>query len=432
MKICLLGASFETGNMGVSALAESSIKIILNRWPDAEITLLGVGYTPHEDRFFISDREVHIKTLPIRFSKNIFLPYHFLVFVLYGSLSKVLPGSALKNALVNRNSYYKTLCEADIAVDITGGDSFSDIYGFRRFFLGFLCKWLVMYLGIKLVLLPQAYGPFKRRLVKAMAKYILNRASLVYSRDQAGVEYVNKLLNKNIRNSKVRFAPDVAFVLDSREPEHLAIEPSENIRSQDSIVVGLNISGLLFNGGYTRNNMFGLKSNYRELIYAVIEMFIKDKATVILLIPHVFPPAGYEVESDPQACTKVYEELNQKYPGRIFLARSHYNHNEIKYIIGLCDFFVGSRMHACIGAISQNISAVGLAYSGKFHGVFASLGIDDLVIDLRTEKENAILSRTKEAFANRDNIARQIRGKLPEIQRKVLGLFQDVCRSCTH
>ena len=36
-KIWILGASFETLNMGVSVLAESSIKCILQQWPTADI-----------------------------------------------------------------------------------------------------------------------------------------------------------------------------------------------------------------------------------------------------------------------------------------------------------------------------------------------------------------------------------------------------------
>ena len=43
MKICLLGASFDTGNLGVSALAESSIKIIVNPVVGSDVTLLGIG-----------------------------------------------------------------------------------------------------------------------------------------------------------------------------------------------------------------------------------------------------------------------------------------------------------------------------------------------------------------------------------------------------
>ena len=52
-RILLLGASFDTGNLGVSALAESSIKIILNKWPNAQIILLGSGYKPQQHRLFI-------------------------------------------------------------------------------------------------------------------------------------------------------------------------------------------------------------------------------------------------------------------------------------------------------------------------------------------------------------------------------------------
>ena len=140
MNICLLGASFDTGNMGVSALAESSIKVILNRWPDAEIILLGSGEDPCERQLRLAGKEVLVRTLPVRFCKNIFLPYHFLWFVFYGLLVKVLPTSQLKNTLVNRNPYFRLLYETDLVADITGGDSFSDIYGFRRFFLGFLLK----------------------------------------------------------------------------------------------------------------------------------------------------------------------------------------------------------------------------------------------------------------------------------------------------
>ncbi len=425
MKIGLLGASFDTGNLGVSALAESSIKIILNKWPNAEIILLGNGYKPQEHCLFLSGKEICAKTLPIRFCKNIFLPYHFLWFAFYGLLAKVLPISRLKNELVSRNPHFKMLYEMDLVADITGGDSFSDIYGFRRFFLGFLRKWLVIFLGKKLVLLPQTYGPFKGNITRAMAKYILRSTNAIYSRDRESLEYVKNLLGGNTEDGKAQFAPDVAFVLDSRKPEHLAIEPSANIRAHNSTVVGLNVSGLLFNGGYSRNNMFGLKTDYRELICEIIKMLLEDRNVMVLLVPHVFPPAGCEVESDPKACLKVYEQLKQIYPGRIFLVRDEYDQGEIKYVIGLCDFFIGSRMHACIAALSQSIPTVGLAYSKKFAGVFDSVGIGNLVIDLRTVTESEVLSRVEEIFVNGREMAEELSVRVTEVQREVLSIFQE-------
>ncbi len=423
MKICLLGASFDTGNMGVSALAESSIKIILNRWPDAEIVLPG-DYKSQQHCLSLAGKEICIRNFPLSVSKNIFLPYHFLRFTFYGLLARILPSSGFKDTLMKRNPYFKELFGIDLVVDITGGDSFSDIYGFRRFFLGFLCKWLIIFLRKKLILLPQTYGPFKRPITKMMARYIVTHADLVYSRDRTGVEYIKNLLNNHTDNGKVRFVPDVAFVLDARKPEHLKIDSLIERRTKETVVVGFNISGLLFNGGYTRDNMFGLKISYSSLVYEIIDLFIQHENVVVILIPHVFPPIGYEVESDSIACVKVYESIKGKYKNRIFLPQGEFSHNEVKYIIGLCDFFIGSRMHSCIAAMSQCIPTVGVAYSRKFQGVFESLDLGDNVANARSCDEREILKKIKTVFENKDQVRKHLVSVIPQVKKNILNIFE--------
>ncbi len=426
MKIGLLGASFDTGNLGVNALAESSIKCILHCWPDAQIILLDSGWKIEEEKITIGDKELQIKKLPIRFCKNMFIENHFVVLCFYAFLLKVFRGEKFKRFCAQRNSSLNCITQMDMVADITGGDSFSDIYGMRRFTLGFLRKWLALLFNKELIMLPQTYGPFKRRVARAMARYILNRASLVYSRDRAGIGDVNKLLN-NCENGKVRFVPDVAFVLEPRKPEHLDIEPSVNIRAQNSIVVGLNVSGLLFNVGNNQNNMFGLKTDYRTLIPTIVRTLLKKKDVVVLLVPHVFPPTGYEVESDPKACLKVYEQLKQTYPGRIFLVEGQYDQGEIKYIIGLCDFIIGSRMHVCIAALSQSIPAVGIAYSKKFHGVFESIGVEDCVVDARSSDEMEVIEKIESVFARRDQIRKHLEDVMPQVKSDIMNIFNVPC-----
>ena len=71
-RITLLGASFDTGNVGVSALAEASIKCILNRWPDAEVTLIGSSRKDGEHQLNLLGCQIRVRILPIRFCKNIF------------------------------------------------------------------------------------------------------------------------------------------------------------------------------------------------------------------------------------------------------------------------------------------------------------------------------------------------------------------------
>ena len=425
MKICLLGASFDTGNLGVSALAESSIKVILNQWPDAKVALLGAGLKDGEYHLKLSNRDVRINMLHLRFGKNVFQRSHFCVLLLNAMLLKLLPIRRFRNLLSASNPYVKALVETDKVFDITGGDSFSDIYGMRRFLLwGFLQKWLITQFGKELVLLPQTYGPFKRPVTRLMARCILKRASAVYTRDRSSVKYIRNLSNHG-KNGKIRFMPDVAFVLDLHEPGHLDVGALNSKRKKDTILVGFNISGLLLSGGYTQKNMFGLKTDYSELVHSVVDLLMKDKRLLVLLVPHVFAPSG-SAESDPDACLKVYEELNKKYPGRIFLTRGRYNQNEIKYIIGLCDFFIGSRMHACIAALSQAIPAVGIAYSKKFQGVFESVGLEDCVADAYQCSEKAeLLSIVEAAFEKRDQIKTHLDKVIPEIKADILQMLED-------
>jgi polysaccharide pyruvyl transferase WcaK-like protein len=424
-QIALLGASFDTGNLGVNTLAEASIKCILHKWPDAEVALLDSERQPGQSQLQLAGKNVTIYELPIRFSKNIFLPNHFCTLLMSALLLKLAPFSRLKKALMKRNPFLQKIIETDLVADITGGDSFSDIYGLRRFILVFLSKFLHIQFGKKLVLLPQTYGPYSSKIARVLARYILKRAAAIYSRDRAGIEYLHNFLNTDT-NKKVRCLPDVGFVLDPSEPKHIDTATLKNIKTKNAVLVGLNISGLLYNGGYTRNNMFGLKSDYRKTIDAVIDLLMKYENTAILLVPHVFPPPELEVESDPQVCLTVYKSANEKYANRIFLVQGQFNHNESKYIVGLCDFFIGSRMHSCIEALSQFIPAVGLGYSKKFYGVFETIGVQQFAIDMRQLETDQILTTITKAFEQRQITSDHLRLVIPEVQNKILNLFEDI------
>jgi polysaccharide pyruvyl transferase WcaK-like protein len=429
MRICLLGASFDTCNMGVSALAEASIKCILKRWPEAEVILLG-GRSVGEYCLKVMNKEFRFLVIPLRFCKNIFLPNHFFVLASHAFLLRLFPFLSLKDFFIKCNSYLRLLLQVDLFADITGGDSFSDIYGMRRFVLGFLRKLLPIMLDKELIMLPQTYGPFKRPLTKFMARYILKHSNTIYSRDRDGVEYVRKLLNDADAEDKVQFVPEVAFVLDPQRPPNMDIGSLPNVRTNKSMVVGLNVSGLLYYGGYTGNNMFGLKENYGQIVCRIVDFLMSKEDVLILLVPHVFPPIGSDedsvVENDVAACLDVYKKLSARYPARIFIVRGTYDQSQIKYIIGLCNFFLGSRMHSCVAALSQSIPAVGIAYSKKFMGVFDSIGLSDCVVDARTCAEDELLEKIGSVFERRELIQKHLQSRIASIRCEVLDIFKNL------
>jgi polysaccharide pyruvyl transferase WcaK-like protein len=276
-----------------------------------------------------------------------------------------------------------------------------------------------------LVMFPQTYGPFKRATSRSMARWVLRRAKRIYSRDQAGLDYVRNLVGRPDVWNTVEFAPDVAFLLESRRPSGLDADP-EVIRNGASAVVGLNVSGLIYYGGYRGGNEFGLRVPYKELVDAIVERLLRKAGVRILLVPHVIPVGVYkgDIENDRAACLDVHRRLSVRYPGRLFVAEGTYDQGEIKYVIGLCDFFIGTRMHSCIAALSQCIPAVGVAYSKKFEGVFETIGAGDLVADMRSLDADDILGIIETAYVSRGSIADRLRETMHEVRRKVSNLLE--------
>ena len=258
-----------------------------------------------------------------------------------------------------------------------------------------------------------------------IAKLLMHHAEIIYSRDIEGVREARLLLNLKDNDSKVRFCYDMGFVIEPHRPNHIDIIgiDENDLALATRPLIGLNVSGLLLLGGYNKKNMFNLKVDYQELIDCIIKTLIEVNQVNILLVPHVF---GNQEESDSFAVFAVYERLKDRYPDRLFCVRGLYDQNEIKYIIGRCDFFIGSRMHACIGALSQSIPAIGISYSQKFFGVFESIGVGYLIADPRHLTIEETLDIIGKALTEREEIKKHLLETIPEIKEKILNLVNEI------
>jgi colanic acid/amylovoran biosynthesis protein len=419
-KILLLGAGFTTNNMGVWALASGAIASAWHAFPDAHIFFFDYNSEPATYHVLHPAGIGKVELINIRFSKKFWNANNIAWLLFTSLLNNLVPFKSFRKKCIERNFWLNHIQTADIIGSIAGGDSFSDIYGIGRLTYVALPQILVLLLGKPLVLLPQTIGPFNSSLSKFLGRFILKRAWKVYSRDRESLEVARGLIGDD--RGRLEFCHDMGFALqpiikDERKPTWLL--------ERDCIMplVGLNVSGLLFMGGYTQNNMFGLKTDYRRLINSVITHLARNYKLQVILIPHVFGSAENR-ESDRAACREVYREVDLEIQTQIHLLEEEYNQHEMKALIGCCDFFIGSRMHACIGALSQCIPAVGLAYSRKFKGVFDSIEMGDLVIDLSEYTETSTISRMDQLFQNRHRFKAQLEQKMPEVRETLLGLFK--------
>jgi colanic acid/amylovoran biosynthesis protein len=424
--VILMGAALDTGNMGVSALASSLIKLILQVRPDAAISFF-IGNRSSESQFLDApDGRIQINIINYRLSPKAEFKKHLFWIFFIACLQKIIPFKIVKKVLIKSNSILNQLNNSDFIGDIRGGDSFSDIYGVKGMVVGSMPSIIALLLGKKLFLLPQTYGPYKSFISKKIARYVLMRAARIISRDTEGFETVKEIIGAENKGINIHFCPDVAFVLDAVRPEKIDIQPPV-ISGTDLPLIGLNINGLMYNGGYTRDNMFGLKYDYKIFVHNLVKRLMTDTDAHTLLIPHTFAPNGH-VESDPDACRDIFGSIEDSYKNRVHIVMGEHDQFAIKGIIGLCDFFIGSRMHACIAALSQGIPTVGVAYSRKFAGVFESVGFGNMVSDARSVDMQTAIEDIYMHFRNREQLATTLKANIEAAKKQLVDTFDKILK----
>lgn len=312
----------------------------------------------------------------------------------------------LKSLTKGRNKAKQIFENADFILDIGQGDSFADIYGERRFKIIDRIHVLARKYKKPYCILPQTIGPFKDTMIANLAHESIANASCCMARDRQSYDYVIKNVPEQ---QKIAEYIDVAFFM-----------PYEKIEQESGYThVGLNISSLLWHGGYTRDNQFELKCDYKKLVKEIINYFLSLKNTKVHLIPHVVE-GERGIENDYEVSYDIWREYNN---ANLVLAPFALGPIEIKSYIAGMDFFMGARMHATIGAFSSGVPVVPMAYSRKFNGLFVDTLQYDTMVDMKTDVDDTILSKVKMAFHNKEMLKQTIEQRMNGVvaeRRKLL------------
>ncbi|UAL08905.1 polysaccharide pyruvyl transferase family protein [Caulobacter segnis] len=369
IKIGFVWHNLSSSNYGVTALAVANIAMTLEaaKRVGVDLDLTTIGSKPTPGTSSLAEAEASFdRTIP------------HVVF----SLKEALKAVARLDF-----SHFRKFRGYDLIIDIDEGDSFTDIYGPRRFYNHLATKVLTLMSGVPLVLAPQTIGPFDKSLSRALAYPVLRRAYRVFSRDERSTAYMKSI------GIDVFDTTDVAFALP------YASQPRQ------ANTAGVNVSGLLYSGGYTGNNQFALTLDYPKLCQDTVK-FLRSRGMQVHLIGHVI--SGEDpVEDDYRACLAL-KALFKDDDGVVVAPRFSSPLAAKGYISGLA-FFTGARMHATIGAFSAGVPTVPIAYSRKFQGVFGSLGHGDTIDakSVNNEEAIALLQKRFDQYASGSNEAQK-------------------------
>lgn len=425
-KIAVMGTPVSSGNRGVLALAASLVSLCVAKYSDVTLLLGNKDNLPFS--FWING---DLRSFPIvncRLSLKSQLRDHLAWILLACIMYRWIPIAWVRKRLSRNTPWISAIEKADLVGDVRGGDSFSDIYGLRRFLLGFLMAWTVLLVKRSIIQLPQTYGPYRSLISRWLARYLLKHSSAIIARDKMSQRIAQEIVGSS---KKILLSPDVAFSLEAIVPKSIQFDPPIISHAISSHVptfgpaIGININGLMYNGGYTRDNMFGLNLHYNLLLPKLIMSLLKEHDGEIWLVPHTYGPPE-SVESDPEACRRVRSALPQELQPRVRIVAGEYNCHEIKGIIGQCEFFIGSRMHACIAALSQGIPCVGIAYSRKFVGVFETVGMQDWIVDGRVASDEQAMAQVLALYRRGNEVRDSLRQSADRARDQLNEVFDKI------
>lgn len=389
MNIILANATVANGNRGCTALAITMLQILQELLSEANIDYkiyLTDSHQKPDTKYRYKIGNLDITYYTCEYPKSLNWKYNL--------ISKC-------KSLLGKNEAEKIFQKADYILDIGQGDSFSDIYGKFRFESIDLIHKIARSYKKPYCILPQTIGPYKDKAIKQCADKSIADATLCMARDKQSYDYVtcNVPAQKTIKEYI-----DVAFFM-----------PYEKIeQNKEYTHIGLNVSALLWNGGYTRDNQFELRADYQDVIRSTIDLFLSMPRTKVHLIPHVVASERH-LENDYEVSYDLWREYNNE---NLLIAPFALGPIEIKSYIAGMDFFIGARMHSTIGAFSAQVPVLPMAYSRKFNGLFIDTLNYPHMIDLKTQDKEDIISAINTSFNNRKELAAKIDDRMNGIVRE--------------
>lgn len=295
-------------------------------------------------------------------------------------------------------SVYGLVAESEIdAVLDASGFAYSDQWGPRRcdYLARLSLRWKSR--GRKLILLPQAFGPFERRDTAEPFRRILANADLVFVRDRVSMEHIDRL---KADTSCVRMAPDFTNQVEGEVPHYFELRPGRaaivpNTRMIDKRPSDARASYLPF---LTR---CALELRARALEPFVLLHETGDGELARKLVDALTDPIEVVGEPDPV---------------------------KLKGILGACAVVVGSRFHALVGALSQGVPCLAAGWSHKYRTLLEDYGCPECLIspDCSDQELRAALAMVTEGRASLIPAIESARARLAQATRDMWAQVHEV------
>lgn len=327
--------------------------------------------------------------------------------VLWAALHKYLH---LNVSMLIRGKRLQEYYNADVIIN-TGGDGLTETSPSFYFIINLLFGVL---LDKTVVLYGESVSINRFKGLSAfIAGFTLNRVSLITLREEISKKALQEL---KINKTPIYITADSAFLLKTAPTQRVnEILTREKIDKESGPVVGFSVSGFATRFVSSYKSPEEKQEEYVRVLARVVDYLIDKLNATVIFVPHNIAPGADDRIVANAICQRV--EHKQK----VISITNDYTPEELKGIIGVCDLFIGTRMHATIASTSMYVPTIAIAYGHKAHGIIGEmLSQEKYVLDIEELDYDTLIPKINDAWNNKEEIKKELESRIEIVKKCAL------------
>lgn len=379
MKYLISGVAL-TGNKGASGMAESLIRNLKARDPQARFILF--SYYPEADRTLLNLPDTELLDGSPAGVVKLFFPSLWAVFCRMLNLPE---------RWYDRGKM-KKIGECDYWLDASG---ISFVDGREKFLIFNILTILPgLALGIPVVKIAQAMGPFGKPLNRIAAKLILPRLKLIVARGEVTRRHLDSLGISNVANGY-----DVAFSLRTEAADRERV--TRYLPAAGRRIVGVSPSQVVWKLCEKQ------RIPYLETLAECVKHWVANGYDCVVF-PHSVRTGTEKTHNNDLPLIRRFAAMLPQ-SASVTVVQDELSAGELRELIGCFDVLVASRFHAIISAMATGVPAVVIGWSHKYAEVLAPFGLEEYVVPYDSVTAAIICEKVRLAEERRDMLSEHIR-----------------------
>lgn len=261
--------------------------------------------------------------------------------------------------------------------------------------------------GKPIFLLPQTIGPIRRRWERLALAWLLKRVHLALVRDPISAALLAEL---GIPARSYRMLADMAF-----QPPTADSSPGRAMLAQFGIDPTQNgpLLGVTAIHWGAQDPSFTGQAAYEQALAETIQRFVAEEGGHAVIFAQVCGPKAADDDRIP--ARRIAQLLAATPAGpRVVVADGVFSPAVLRAAYAQMDFFIGSRLHSNIFALTEGTPVLAIAYQIKTWGVMQMLDLGEWVIDIDKVDGGRLAALYSRAWPQRQGLRREI---LPRVGR---------------